>query len=255
MDADRQTNGVDAGFSLLGASDRTVTGVAPGVVFVFPDGPSRSAPQLVTFPEPLANTFYGTFPATHSTWYVTSDVNYRRGLIRESNLRLDAVAGYRFGYVADELFLGESPTDGRDEYRRNRFAVTNQFHGGQVGMIGEYKADVWSVSGSAKVALGAVTSSISESGYFTNPEVSTGGNFAALANRCVGSRFAVLPAVTAAVGRQFGEHGRVFVGYSFQYLNNVVRLGDVLDPTTNGGQVRVTDYWAQAVRLGWEWRY
>ena len=32
------------------------------------------------------------------------------------------------------------------------------------------------------------------------------------------------------VGRQVGQHARVFVGYSFQYLSEVARLGDVLNP-------------------------
>ncbi|HUR53005.1 MAG TPA: BBP7 family outer membrane beta-barrel protein, partial [Gemmataceae bacterium] len=249
-----QQNGIDAGFYLLGTSDRTVTGVAPGVLVLFPDGASRS-PQLVAFPEPVASTFYGTFPATYSTWYVGAEMNYRRGLVRESHLRLDAVAGYRFGYVADEVFLGEVPTEGHDDYRRNRFAVSNQFHGGQVGIVGECRADAWSVTGSAKVALGAVSSSISESGLFTAPDVSSGGGFTSLASRCVGSRFAVLPSLSATVGRKMGEHGRLFVGYSFQYLNTVVRLGDVLNPATNAEQLRVTDFWVQAVKLGWEWRY
>ena len=122
------------------------------------------------------------------------------------------------------------------------------------GWVG--RADVWSVSGSAKIALGAVSTSISESGLFTSPAVYTSGSgFAALAGRCVGSRFAVLPTLSATVGRKCGEHSRVFVGYSFQYLDNVVRLGDVLDPATNGGPGRVTDFTVQAVKLGWEWRY
>lgn len=250
-----QRNGVDLGFYLLGNTDRTVTGFAPGALVLFPDGSNGGAPQVVGFPEPVASTFYGTFPVTHSTWYASAEVNYRRGLVRDNFLRLDAVAGYRFGSVADELFVGESPTDGNDDYRRNRLTVTNQFHGGQVGFVGECGMNGWSVGGSAKVAIGSVTTCVAGRGLFAAPQVEGGAGFVPLGDRNLGSRFAVLPTLSATVGRQCGLHSRVFVGYSFQYLNNVTRLGDVLDPATVGGPARVGDFWVQAVKLGWEWRY
>ena len=44
-----------------------------------------------------------------------------------------------------------------------------------------------------------------------------------------------------------------FAGYSFQYLNRVSRLGDVLDPAATG--VPLTTFWVQSVNLGFELRY
>jgi hypothetical protein len=55
------------------------------------------------------------------------------------------------------------------------------------------------------------------------------------------------------VGRQLGQHARVFVGYSFQYMSEVARLGDVLNPATTG--ISYTDFWVQSLSLGFELRY
>ena len=80
----------------------------------------------------------GVFPTTLSSWYTTADVNYRHNLYCGPNARLDALAGYRFALLQDELYLGEPPDSSRDEHENNRIAVSNRFHGGQVGLAGEY---------------------------------------------------------------------------------------------------------------------
>ena len=55
------------------------------------------------------------------------------------------------------------------------------------------------------------------------------------------------------VGRQVGQHARVFAGYSFQYLSEVARLGDVLNPAAT--TISYTDFWVQSLSLGFELRY
>ena len=113
----------------------------------------------------------------------------------------------------------------------------NPFHGGQVGFAGEYRGDRWYVSGAAKVALGAVSPEICASGLFIDAEGGNGGYTGLTAlNATSGSRFAVLPTMNVQLGRQVGEHARLFVGYSFQYLSQVARLGDVLNPAAPGIQ-------------------
>jgi Putative beta barrel porin-7 (BBP7) len=247
------THGVDSSFFVRN-SDTTFSAYAPGSVVLFADGPGRSPPRVISLGEPLASNFVATFPATLSTFFTTVDVNYRHRLFCSPNARLDWLAGYRFAYLSDELYLGEVP-DGND-YRRNRLAVTNPFHAGQVGLAGEMRGDRWYISSSAKLAFGVVTPEVTASGLFLNAESGTAGRgyqrVAALAVPTQ-SEFAVMPVFNAALGRQMTDHARAFVGYTFQYLSTVGRLSDTLHPDSHG--LCLTDFWVQSINFGLELRY
>jgi hypothetical protein len=249
------THAVEAGLYFLGTADHTFDGIAPGMLVVFPQGSTKSAPQLIPLPPPLDTRIVGVFPATLSTFFIGADANYRRNLHCGPNARLDALAGYRFGYLQEELFPGDVPEPGCDAYTRNRLLVANEFHGGQVGLAGEWRAESWYVGGTVKVAFGAVTSDVCARGLFVGSEGATATGYARLA--ALGdpprSRFAVLPTVNLAVGKQLSERARLFAGYSFQYLSRAARLGDVLDPAASG--IPVTDFWVQAINFGMELRY
>ena len=149
--SERNERGVEASLFTLGGGDDTFTGFAPEMLVLFPDGTNGGAPQVVVFPP--GTPIVGIFPATLSTWFIGADVNYRHNLHCGPNTRLDLLAGYRFAFVQDELFLGETPNGSRDDFERNRLAVSNAFHGGQIGLAGEYRASSCYVAGSAKVAL------------------------------------------------------------------------------------------------------
>jgi hypothetical protein len=261
------TRGVDASFFTLGGGDTTLDGVAPGMLVLFPEG-AGSAPQVIVLPSGFPVT--SIFPVTLSTWFVGADVNYRHNLHCGPCSRLDLLAGYRFAFLEDEIFLGESPDGSNTDYRFNRLAISNPFHGGQIGLAGEYRGERWYVSGTAKVAFGAVRPELCASGFFRAAEGFTGnelfvpagpragldhGGYRALAAIRSGgeSRFAVLPSLNAQLGRQIGEHARFFAGYSLQYISAVARLGDILQPTSSG--VQFTDFWVQSLSLGFELRY
>jgi len=252
---DAHTHAVEASLFTLGGIDRTFDGFAPGMLVIFPQGTARSVPQVVLLPPPLDTAIVGTFPVTQSTRFIGADVNYRRNLLCNASGRLDVLAGYRFAYLQDELFLGDSPDPGRDDYRRNRVAASNAFNGGQIGAAGEMRAKQWFVGGTAKVAFGVVTSEVNATGLFPGAEGADGLGFTRLAALSEGhqTRFAVLPTVNLTVGKQIREHTRVFAGYSFQYLSRAIRLGDVFDPTSTAATV--TDFWVQSLNFGLELRY
>lgn len=247
-------HGVEAGFYFRNA-DHTFGTISPGTLVLFPQGPGRGVPQVIPFPDPFAQQVVGAFPSTLSTFYATVDVNYRHKLYCTDNARLDVLAGYRFAYLQDELYLGEVP-NGNDDYKRNRASVSNPFHGGQIGLAGEYRADGWYVAGSAKVAFGVVTPEVATSGLFVGAQGRiNGGRFTRLGalSWAEQSEFAVMPTANVTVGRQVSEHSRVFAGYSFQYLSRVARLGDALD--ARNPALTFTDFWVQSVNVGFEWRY
>jgi hypothetical protein len=250
----RNTRGIDASLFTLSGGDSTFTGFAPAMLVLFPNGTNRSAARVIVFPD--GTPIVGVFPATLSTWFITADVNYRHNLYCDPNARLDVLAGYRYAFMQDELFLGDSPDGSHDDYRRNRVAVSNPFHGGQIGLAGEYRGERLFVSGNAKVAFGAASPDVCATGMFRGAEGETGaGGFAHLAalRDTGGSRFAVLPTLNVRVGTQVRDHARLFVGYTFQYLSQAARLADVLTPAATG--LAFTDFWVQSFNLGFEVRY
>jgi hypothetical protein len=252
---ERNTRAIEGSLYLLGIADHTFDGFAPGMLVIFPQGSTKSAPQVIPLPPPLDARIVGVFPATLSTFFIAADANYRQNLYCGPHVRLDVLAGYRFAYLQEELFLGDVPEPGCDAYTRNRLLVANEFHGGQVGLAGEWRAESWYVGGTVKVAFGAVTPDVCASGLFVGAEGATGAGYARLAalSDPPRSRFAVLPTVNLAVGKQVSERARLFAGYSFQYLSRAARLGDVLDPAASG--IPVADFWIQAVNFGMELRY
>jgi hypothetical protein len=252
---DSNTRGIEGSLFVLGGSSSTFDAHAPGMLVLFPNGHNRSAPQLLFLPP--GSAISGSFPTTLSTWFIGADANYRQNLYCSLNLRLDALGGYRFAYLQDEFYVGDRQNGSTDHYRQNRVSVSNQFQGGQIGLAGEYRANRWFLDGTVKMAFGAVIPSVSASGLMSGAEGGNGsGGYARLAGLTdpTHAQFAVLPTINLTLGKQIRDHTRVFVGYSFQYLSRVTRIGDALDPGT-GASVATTDFWVQAVNFGVELRY
>ncbi|MCE9564726.1 MAG: BBP7 family outer membrane beta-barrel protein [Planctomycetes bacterium] len=252
---DAHTHAIESNFFLLGGTDTTFNGTAPGMFVVFPQGASQSSPQVIVLQPAIAGSVVGTFPVTLSTWFVGADVNYRHNLLCGPGGRLDVLGGYRFAYLRDEVYLGDVPDSGKDHHRDNRAMAATPFNGGQVGLAGEARSSGWYVGGAAKMAFGVITPDVSATGLFVGAEGATPAGFTRLAalTDMPKMQFAVLPTVNLTVGRQLREHTRIFAGYSFQYLSRVARLGDVLDPSATA--VSMSDFWVQAVNFGMELRY
>src|SRR5262249_40823075 len=143
---DEQRRAMEASFFVLPGATRTLDGFAPGTLVVFPDGPAHSAPMFFRLPGVAS-----TFPATASTWFAGAELNYRAGLLATEDARLDLLAGYRFAYLEDELYLGEQPADGQTLFKRNRLTAEDTFHGGQLGLAGEWRTQTWYTEGAVKV--------------------------------------------------------------------------------------------------------
>jgi hypothetical protein len=250
---ENNTHGVEASLFIRDANT-TFDSFSPGGVVIVPRGRGRGA-RVVVFPDPFGMGAVGTFPATLGTFFATFDVNYRWNLLCTQSARLDALVGYRYAFLGDELYLGELADDGRDDFRHHRAPVSNSFNGGQIGLAGEARANGWYVAGSLKVAFGGVSSDVCATGVFVGAEGWTPGGFRRLAGLTGAERdtFAVMPVLNLQVGRQVTDHARIFAGYSFNYLSRVSRLGDALNPA-NGG-LALTDFWVQSISFGGEFRF
>jgi hypothetical protein len=165
----------------------------------------------------------------------------------------------------------------------DRFATVNRFYGPQAGLRYEYRGDRLFVNFLGKVALGDSHESERLSGASASTPVGGGRTtvvpggllvLASNAGRSHENEFAVVPELNLNVGYHITPLVRAYVGYSFLYWSDVARPGDQISRTVNpalvptsqffgtgGGTAQPaptfqrTDFWAQGINLGLEFRY
>lgn len=196
-------------------------------------------------------------------------------------LSISVIAGLRYldlreglSIVSTENLLapGTGSFTGTDN-----FSTRNQFFGAQLGVKAEQQFGRFDGSVVAKVALGDNYQTVSingnsvASGFGSPPATASGGIFAQATNICQQTRnqFAVVPEAQVQLGYTISSGIRLFVGYDFIYLSNVVRPGDQIDTTLNltgspvispgstlTGAARPmplfngSSFWAQGVKFG-----
>jgi hypothetical protein len=279
--------GVEGSFFFLGnqqESFRTVS-LANNIVMrpFFNVSTGLQDAQIVNFPGVLN----GTVQVDTRNDVYGADANLRRNLLCGCNHRIDLVAGYRFMSVNDRLNIQENLSAanpngaipvGTALVVNDRFETDNQFHGGQIGLAGEFRSGRIFVDWRGLVALGPSIKTVRIIGttIVTPPGVagvtSAGGLLAQATN--IGTfhstDFSVLPEAGINVGVQLLEVLRVWVGYSFIYWNNVARAGNQIDFAVNSTQIPPgilvgapnpafhfvrSDYWLQGVSFGAQLRF
>ena len=157
----------------------------------------------------------------------------------------------------------------------------NSFYGGQVGARAEFCFGRAFADVRGKVALGVTHEVIDVNGStsITSPagavaSAPTGFLTSGVNNgHYTHDAFAVVPEFGADLGYRLTSQVRVFAGYTFLYWSSVVRPGSQLDYTLSGAQIptdgrfspqtaparpavfRNTDFWAQGVNFGVDFRY
>ncbi len=219
-----------------------------------------------------------------------AELNWREKFCCGCNYRVDVLAGFRYAELDEGLHVTENllalPTAPRFAGDRiivtDRFDTRNQFYGGQIGVDTEYRSGNWFVDGKAKVALGDnhETLNIVGNQLITTPAgnatLFTGGLLALPSNigHFTRDRFAVVPEIGMKVGYQFGECLRFTVGYDLFYWSRVIRPGGQVDRVVDINQIpnfgviappvagsrpavlfKGTDFWAQGISFGVEFRY
>lgn len=267
---DRHTRGIDGSFYHLSEGSNETNVLTNAVPLVLPTANGVGFPLADPGTEHLGN-----YQAGLTTRFIAADANVRRNLFCSENARLDTLVGYRFAHLGETFELyGKRLGPGGEVVRfRDDAAARNDFHGGQVGLAGEYRLDRWYLAATGKVAFGTVFTTTELDGKFrVNGVVVPSGFYArpGISGAMEHTRFGVMPTVGVTLGRQLGEHSRVFVGYNLLYLTGLTRGPDVIDPTPNvlatdpqaplaplAGRRDATtsDFWVQSVSLGMEWRY
>ncbi|OWK37692.1 BBP7 family outer membrane beta-barrel protein [Fimbriiglobus ruber] len=208
-------------------------------------------------------------------------------------VKITALAGYRYfmmneGVRIDQYAQFAGSTAGPPVYgaTSDQFEANNRFHGGQFGLTADLTHNSLFLEATGKIALGQAITVVRTSGQteaftpgYPYPALQwyQGGVLAQPSNsgRFTRSGFAVLPEATVKLGYKFQNKSRVYVGYNFLYLSDVVRAGNQIDTTidpsqlalfskTNTGQIVTdrpaplmarSDFWAQGLMLGLEYRY
>ncbi len=203
----------------------------------------------------------------------------------DCNYRVDLIYGYRFLNVKEALRIDNSlefidsndPLVGTVIDQSDVFDFDNEFHGGELGLMGHSVDGRWTLDFMATVALGQVNQMANIRGLTTT---TPGGGTAATANgglltqdsnigRFRKNDFAVVPEVTVAVGYVLSPRLDVSVGYSFLYIDQLARVHRSMDRSVNLTQqtgaldgperpvfaFKDADYWLQGLNFGLNWRF
>jgi len=205
----------------------------------------------------------------------------------DCNSRLDAIGGFQYLDLREELTIVETPLfapnapfpglAGNQFVATDKFKTTNQFYGGVIGAEGSYFTGPWMVTLSASVAVGVnhQTIEIEGSQVIRTPAGTTTtvpGGLLALPGANIGkftnNEFSVVPQLGVNVGYQITENIQIFAGYTCLYWTNVVRPGSQIDPVLDVNRIpnfgtaptattvrpivpfHQTDFWAQGISIG-----
>ncbi|MBA4186923.1 MAG: hypothetical protein C0467_02790 [Planctomycetaceae bacterium] len=184
------------------------------------------------------------------------EINFRRKLYGDPCTRcgLDGIIGYRYLDMSEQLSITENFTTIPGAVGVpfvtgtvvDSFRTTNQFHGGQIGLAGTYQRGRWSLDGRATVAFGTTNRTVDITGYqnLVAPggiPVNAAGGLLALPGANIGrysdSVFSVVPEAGLNLGYQLTSRMKLFVGYNFLYMGNVLRPGEAIDPYVDAARI------------------
>jgi hypothetical protein len=240
------------------------------------------------FPVAAPGALAGSVQVASSSQLWGAETNLVGNVIQRPLLGLHVLGGFRFLDLQEGLTVNQVSTlmNGGGLIAGNSalndiFQTRNLFYGGQVGSQVELRWRKFTTNLVGKAALGSMHEVVdirgdSTVGSGTNTTVSPAGLLAVSSNsgRQTRDEFTVVPEVCVNVGYQISSSLRVFAGYSFLYLGDVLRPGDQVNTTVNPGLVPASpwygtssvpaqpsallsrsDFWAQGINFGLAFRY
>jgi hypothetical protein len=232
----------------------------------------------------------GTVIAALSSRLWGAEANLRSMLSRGAFHQISVIGGFRFLDLHEELrmqewdaFVPRRDFD-PDAWRvtADHFHTSNQFYGGQLGTELRWCRGRFFVDAYSKVALGVSVESAGINGWsqYTNALGQFGsigiGDLALPSNigSCSQGKFAVVPEAGINIGYALTQHIRLMIGYTFLFWSSVFRPGDQIDHVINPSEFsyalgrgpivgpqrptftfRDSDFWAQGLNFGLEFRY
>ena len=229
----------------------------------------------------------GSISVTSTNRFQTLEGLLRRHLMQQCGRTIDFLAGYRYAYLQDTLSIDDTTTSiqrdslvpfGTTFSTLDQFDTQNRFNGGEVGIVFQQRYCRWTLDLLMKLALGSTQSQVTINGStsITPPKSGTttypSGLLALPTNSGVydQTKLSLMPELTLTLGYDVTRHLRATLGYSFIYWSNVARPGDQIDTDLNASQFppgtlsgaarpnfvfHTTDFWAQGLNVGLEYRF
>ena len=200
-------------------------------------------------------------------------------------IRVGVLGGYRFYRLNDSVNITEDLTSLIDDSPgsfliNDRFATRNQFNGAEVGFVVEARKARWTTELLGKIAIGSnrqtvrINGSTVISGSDSDDGTYEGGLLALPTNIGTYNRstFNVIPQLNANLGYNVTPQLRMIVGYTLIYWSSVVRAGNQISLDVNETYIpsgfdtpegparpafawRNTDFWAQGINVGVDYRF
>ncbi len=211
-----------------------------------PQGPLDAV--IISSPGQPANVGWIADRATNDLMNLDA---YLRVLLYEfDNRRLDLLVGYQYSEIRDRLLLTSASIAGRNPRpftMFDTFDAKNTFHGGVVGLQGEYTLGRLSLSMLSKLGVGNMNQRVQiggnssagdpevffAGGLLTKPVVGPNGNIGTYRDDIL----SIIPEVEVKLLYEVTRGLELSLGYSFAYWTNVAMAGDQIDTTTYNGYV------------------
>jgi hypothetical protein len=265
-----------SGFAFLDSTDSFAVGSGPagspglGRPFTNPVfGPG-------TVPLSIPGVLAGGLEANSTTQLNSSDLHLLAEVYHGCRLRAYGLIGFRYLELQEDLnvssvstLIAPPATAALTAISQgDRFATWNQFYGGQIGGRAEWTSGRLTLNLTTTVSLGVMQQLIEASGA-TNLTTAGGGSVftpvgflvqPSNAGRGFQNEFAVIPEVGLKVAYQLTRRLSVQAGYTWLYVNNVVRPGDQVDlvaapPTRPVLPFNHSDFFAHGANFGVAYRY
>ena len=218
--------------------------------------------------------------------FTGAGAHLRRRLAMGHSYRIDGLLGYRYLRLYDQLrtlenFTSLSPASGfaagLDVERFDRFRTENEFHGGEIGLLAQWRRNCWSIDLLGKAAYGATHEGIFVQGQTTTTDaggtatVFPGGLLAQASN--AGSVTNTRESFVGELGISLKYHlncqTRLAIGYSAVYWADVARSADQIDLTVAAAQIppaggvggrplvplAETEFWAHGLNASFEYQF
>ncbi len=245
-----QTAGVGLRYYALagGGSTGSFTSVAGAPIIGLPffnEGIGFEDALLVGYP----NVSEGTVTVEQKLDFTAAEAFGRLMMEQSGSGRVDLIAGYHFARLDDRIQMnslinGLGGLAGTTFDIQDRFKTTNEFHGGQIGLLGERHSGRVSLNGLAKVSFGSNHQTVDISGRqiitagVSPPTNVNGGLYAQGTN--IGSynrdRFTAIPEINANLVFHCTRRFDFTMGYTGILLTNVLVAGDQIDHNVNLSQ-------------------
>jgi hypothetical protein len=194
--------------------------------------------------------------------------------------RLDFLLGYRYLQLRDSISINEFTQNTNSTTTLNDgFTTRNQFNGVDLGASYTSYRGRWSFEFIPRMALGYnyevadINGSTSVTTFGGGTTNFNGGLLAQASNigHYTRNEFAVVPELGSNLGFQLTPRLKLIAGYTFIYWSRVARAGNLIDTNVNGSVVtggtvtgdtrspmfawKDTDFWAQGVNVGLDYRW